>query len=608
MPKPQKYESQLHLGLMAIIIVLLLLCMASNYVLYRQRGIERGRVERTLQGYVIVAAKYLNIRSGAIPSNVEIDLTRQRMNLTNLSVMPFHLSPDSSEERRTELAQARLSKQGGEGAISLSLLAEKVGEIQPGDSAEFLMLSEISSEHGRIFVMAGAEFPEYRMLIRASDILFYASLVGLVVLGILYSTVTRVITAPFERLKRNARQAGRVGQEEIDIEAVINDYESLVAELRESESELKELSRLNQQKADTVEHFNRYLLKSLVSGVITLDRSGTILAINQAATDLLALGGEVWVGKNMTDFPPYCDPIINVLMVSSQMGKNGPYQELAIVPASAQASTIGITVSVVYDADDSCIGFSILLNDLGEISRLRNELHRREQLAALGEMAGGLAHQLRNALGSARGYSRLIEKKIRSSGDCSDSLEKLGDELKQTEQLVSRFLDFARPLHAIPEVVDIGNFIEEIVQSFAVRDDYRAIQFDLKCREPLEVSVDTLLIKQAVTNVIENAVKSYQGKTGRVTVAVHCSHGSVTIEISDDGEGINEKNLEKVFMPFFTTRTDGTGLGLPLAKKIVDLHDGSLTIESKLGRGTTVQIVLPMTGALRRAKSPLPTV
>ncbi|MEK7774346.1 MAG: ATP-binding protein [Candidatus Zixiibacteriota bacterium] len=601
MPKPQKYESQLHLGLMAIIIVLLLLCMASNYVLYRQRGMERNRVEQNLHRLCFLAAEQLEIRTGVIPSHEQIESTRQAMNLTTLSIMPHQMSPDSSNNMH-------LNAERTNGLALVSIGRETVGEIQSGDAGEFLMLSEVATKLGTVLLVSGAQFPDYQLLIQASDVLFYASLAGLIVLGILYSTVTRVITAPFERLKRNARQAGRVGEEETDIEAVINDYECLVAELRERESELKELNRLNQQKADTLEHFNRYLLKSLVSGVITLDRSGTILAMNQAATDLLAVEGESWVGKNMTDYPRYCDPIIDLVMVSSQIGKNEPYKELVIVPTASQASTIGITVSVVYDADDSCIGFSILLNDLGEISRLRHELQKKEQLAALGEMAGGLAHQLRNALGSARGYSRLVEKKIRTSGDCGDSLEKLGDELKQTEQLVSRFLDFARPLHVIPEVFDISKVMEEIVHSFAVRDDCRVIQFDLQCREPFEVSADTLLLKQAVTNVMENAVKSYQGRAGRVAVAVHRNHGSANIEISDDGEGIEQANIDKVFMPFFTTRTDGTGLGLPLAKKIVDLHDGRLTIQSSRGGGTTVQIVLPMTRAPRRAKSTVSTI
>jgi PAS domain S-box-containing protein len=596
MPKSQKYESQLHIGLMAIIFVLLLLCTVSNFMLYKQRGVERGRVEKTLQDLAISAAKQLDIQSGAIPDVDLINHTRIKLNLTTLTIMPYSMSVGNEATWPENDMPTRYLKKGDDGVMSLMLLSERVGQLQEGDSAEFLMLNQIAAKGGLVLVVAGSQFPEYQMLIQASDVLFYASVAGLLLLGLLYKTVTKVITAPFERLKRNAERAGRVDKDGADIESIISDYEKLVAELRERETELKGLNQLHQQKADTLENFSRYLMKSLVSGVITLDHTGTIRSLNHAATDLLGLDGSEWVSRNISELPRYCDPITRMVRSAEQTGNHEPYRELNIIIDASKRSIIGVTVSAVYDADESCIGYSILLYDLEEISRLRTELNKREQLAALGEMAAGLAHQLRNALGSALGYSRLVEKKIRADAGVEETLDKLGDELVQTEQLVSRFLDFARPLNAIRDSLDVEEFMTELIEGFKVRESCRLIRFDVQLEAFVEVMADALLLKQAITNLVENAVKSYNGTAGTVAISARSSGGRICIEISDNGDGIEPDNLDKVFLPFFSTRTDGTGLGLPLAKKIVDLHNGELVVRSVWGKGTTVQVVLPASG------------
>jgi two-component system, sporulation sensor kinase E len=603
MHKLWTYESQLHLGLMAIIIVLLLLCTASEFVLYRQRGVERSRVERSLNDLSATAAKRLEVQSGVIPNLERIELTRLQLNLTTLSVMPRHISLDSAKLWLKDDTYSSLLRKGLAGPKSQMVLSERIGEMQTGDSAEFLLMNQFASASGVVLLVAGAQYPEYDLLIQASDILFYSSLAGLLVLGLLYFSVTRVITAPFERLKRNAERTGRFDKEGADIDSIISDYENLVAELQERERELKALSELNQQKADNLENFSHYLMKSLDSGVITLDEEGKILSVNQAARDLLGLERGEWVSRYISELPRYCDPINEMVRGVSQVGNNEPYRELSIATGTPERSLIGVTVSAVYDANNSRIGFSVLLYDLREISRLRVELQKREQLAALGEMSGGLAHQLRNALGSARGYSRLVEKKIQAGADCADSLEKLGEELSQTDQLVSRFLDFARPLHVIRESINLEQFVSEIVEGFKVREISRVIRFDVHSDESAEVFADTLMIKQAITNVLENAIKSYQGEPGRVVIAVQKNSDRIVIEISDEGEGIEQENLDKVFLPFFTTRTDGSGLGLALAKKIVDLHNGQLTVQSRRGKGTTVKIILSMSGTRQRLSS-----
>jgi len=139
----------------------------------------------------------------------------------------------------------------------------------------------------------------------------------------------------------------------------------------------------------------------------------------------------------------------------------------------------------------------------------------------------------------------------------------------------------------------LHELMNEIIEAVKVRPDCHNIRFDLRCDSRLEIELDRLLFKQAVSNIIDNAVNAYQGRGGEIRIEAGTADGSILLEIADSGSGIPNENLDKIFTPFFSSNPSGTGLGLPLAGRIIDAHGGRLSVASTVGEGTVFSIILP---------------
>jgi signal transduction histidine kinase len=230
---------------------------------------------------------------------------------------------------------------------------------------------------------------------------------------------------------------------------------------------------------------------------------------------------------------------------------------------------------------------------------LRNELEAKNRLAALGEMSGGLAHQLRNSIGSIVGFCNLLKKQLAKDQLESGYFEELFSEVKETESLVKKFLGFARPLEYQPEETDLVGLVKDTVTAYnqiGSKSEFEinhSIKFTGQEKSILH-QADSLLLKQAINNLIDNAISACPDKNGVIEVAVEQNESSIVILVSDNGRGIPEEDLDKIFTPFFSTKPSGTGLGLPLAGKIIDLHGGHISIESTVGIGTTFRIHFPI--------------
>ena len=252
-----------------------------------------------------------------------------------------------------------------------------------------------------------------------------------------------------------------------------------------------------------------------------------------------------------------------------------------------------MTVSPIRDNEGNTVGISVLLNDLTELTDLRREVEEKGRLVALGEMAGGLAHQLRNSMGAINGYGKLVKRRLTDGAESVDNIESLLKETHEAEDLIGRFLNFARPFDFDPSLIDLRNLIEETVRSFRVRDGNEFLEFSLSFAGDLTINADQSLLKQALSNMIENSIHAYSGNRGKIRIDCSKSSGGISIEIEDFGKGIPEDDRDKIFTPFFSSRPAGTGLGLPLASKIVHLHGGRITVTSEVGRGTTFCTMIP---------------
>lgn len=229
------------------------------------------------------------------------------------------------------------------------------------------------------------------------------------------------------------------------------------------------------------------------------------------------------------------------------------------------------------------------------LQRTEASLRRSERLAALGQLTAGLAHELRNPLGTIRTSADLLLKN--SSLQQNETLHEvagyIASEADRTNALISRFLDFARPLELHGSMQDLRPTLEKVIQQVKSQEQYKAVTLNVDIPDgPLFFAFDAELLEVALYNLIVNAIEaSTPGQT--VSVQVAAGPAFVTVSISDNGSGIDEQHRENIFNPFFTTKQNGTGLGLAIVSKIIDEHHGEITVQSQPDRGTQFLIRLP---------------
>jgi signal transduction histidine kinase len=278
--------------------------------------------------------------------------------------------------------------------------------------------------------------------------------------------------------------------------------------------------------------------------------------------------------------------------VTSQASQ--PFHECDLTTATGRVRHVGVIVSIVRDQNNEPLGISVLINDLTEVSELRHELEQKTRLSAMGEMAGGLAHQLRNSMGAISGYAKLIARRIQNGTAEPGSVTALADEIHQTESLVSRFLNFVRPLDISLQKTNIAEVVRDVVAAFKVRHDCSDIVFDICLSDEIAADVDRLLIKQVLTNLIENAVLASNGR-GEITVTLDpIDSGELSLSVQDRGSGIPAEQIDRIFTPFYSSRPSGSGLGLALSSKIVDMHGGRIKVSSRVGEGSVFTVILPL--------------
>lgn len=224
-------------------------------------------------------------------------------------------------------------------------------------------------------------------------------------------------------------------------------------------------------------------------------------------------------------------------------------------------------------------------------------LRRSERLAALGQLTAGLAHELRNPLGTIKASAELLTKDstMRRPEVMSEMAGYIGSEVDRMNGLIASFLDFARPLQIRPIRADLGSVFDDVIRQQADFARSRGVEvLTGTLEQSIEFVFDPDMLKLAISNLVQNAIQaSASGQKVEIRAAI--AGQEVMIFVSDHGKGIQPEHLENIFNPFFTTRAEGVGLGLAIVSKIIDEHQGRMNVFSEPGRGTTFEIALPKT-------------
>ncbi len=594
--RKHRFESELHLGLLVIVLVLLALNLVSNYVVFR------ARVRMQENGLTELSTASISI-GRAVQQSLTGDLTDQQTGeftrsyqLSDLLVIPQLPSHDPDDLRAWFRSAVRGLPPEKVADLADQLLKAEPNKLIRGTGTEYFFGRTVQIGRSSRLIVLAREYPELAYLEDAGRLLLQIGEIGLAVVALVYRLVSRFNLAPFRNMKQQAIEAGRSFDSSKDeVEQVVVEYEQIIADLKGTETELRNLNLSIQQRADSLEEFNRYLVAAVDSGVVTLDMQGRVLTVSAAAGRILEIDAVEGIGRPHSVIFANAESIDRTIASTLSSLSHTGYKEHECRLRSGDTKPVGAAISFIRDRQQKPIGVLVLLDDLTELATLRKQIEQKHRLEALGEMAGGLAHQLRNSLGAIVGFGTLAKKRIGKNelGQGVEAAESLLREAREAEQLVSRFLTFARPLDFRPEPVSLTRLLDEILDSFRQRPDCAHIRFEGAHPADIETLADPVLLKQALVNLIENSVHAYQGDSGTVRLSTELPGDNVTVLVVDQGCGIRAEQLDKIFTPFYSSRPSGTGLGLPLARRIIDLHGGTIAVTSQPCKGTTFRLTLP---------------
>jgi two-component system sensor histidine kinase PilS (NtrC family) len=392
--------------------------------------------------------------------------------------------------------------------------------------------------------------------------------IGIILLLALYIVV--LIYLRMRRARKKTEGTSEVG-------FVVDTFHELVSALKAKEKELEILRKKAEEKAGIIEGYNENILQSVPSGVISLDKEWKIVKVNSSAERILQVKAEDIIGKGFRE-------------VFGSLDAEGTVQrgEAQYVTGSGKRIWLGFTLSPLLDADKNTIGQLFVFTDLTELKALEAQAELRQRLSSLGEMAAGIAHELRNPMGVIAGYMRLLEKKVDPS--VQHIVDAVSKEVAAMDRIITEFLSFAKPKELDLSDVNLFSLIESTVENTV--DEKHGIEVLVDVDKAFTLQADEVLLRQAFANLLQNAVEAMSAG-GKIYINADVGDQSVTVSITDTGYGIPENIKDRIFLPFYTTKEKGTGLGLAIVHRIITSHGGNIDVESS-DKGTTFRIRLPL--------------
>ncbi|MEW6108340.1 MAG: PAS domain S-box protein [Nitrospirota bacterium] len=368
-----------------------------------------------------------------------------------------------------------------------------------------------------------------------------------------------------------------------------------------TEEDMKFLTSFSNQVASAIENARLFeqvnmaeqqlenIFESMSDMVYFNSSEYVIKSINKAVSKKLGLSPSEIIGKKCYEvFHGMNEPFKKCPHHKTVVTKKAYIEELE---DPHLGGTFLTSSSPIFDSAGEFIGSVHVVRDVTELKNLREKLVSAEKMAALGEVAAKVAHEIRNPLVSVGGFATRLEKKL--DGNLKEYAGIIVKEVERLEEILKEILGFVKEVRLAKEKVDINSLVDEVTTLMKSDIEDRGIALVKDFSKLAEVFIDPNRVKEAIVNILSNAIQSITG-SGSIHIKTYAKEEYAVVEIADTGRGISESDISFIFDPFFTTKSAGTGLGLAITNKIIQEHNGRIEVESKIDRGSIFRVYIPI--------------
>jgi len=339
---------------------------------------------------------------------------------------------------------------------------------------------------------------------------------------------------------------------------------------------------------------SRCILNSLNSAVVSIDSGYRVVVFNPPAEKLFGVRANEVVGRKIAEIPCQIFNEELILQKALEDGGGSRFMETAMRTGEEELVLL-INSDAVRDSENNIVGAVAIFQDITELRLTQNAVRERERLAIIGQMAAGMAHEIKNPLTSVRGFAQLLKEKCPDNPTIVDYVKIILEEVDRANSVITDFLQLARPKQPVLKSQSVNSLMEEILaivtpQAFLnkINVEYETSQGIPPCR------LDRNQIKQVILNMCQNAMEAMPvGGLLKICTGFLPARNEIFIQITDSGCGIPLEKIDKIGVPFFTTKAEGTGLGLSISYSIIGAHKGRVEVESKVHKGATFRVYLP---------------
>ncbi|MBN1464132.1 PAS domain S-box protein [candidate division KSB1 bacterium] len=345
-----------------------------------------------------------------------------------------------------------------------------------------------------------------------------------------------------------------------------------------------------QNAYDRIETYTGSMLENMSDGIVAINGNGDITLVNRAAEELFGMPASALLGKPCNSvLPPLC-PYFQDGLTSAQ-DRTYPEEKLA---TPAGLLTVFLSVNVIRNDKDAADIVFALIRNMTEIKRLEENLRRKDQITAMGQLASGVAHEIRNPLNAIGMIAQRLKSEFpMPDQDYAQLTTTIVNETRRINGIIQQFLQFARPAELVTSRLTIAQPVAEMVTLLQPQAEKKGVRIVNDCQADIQIYADADKLKQVLLNLGQNAIDACsQGDV--ITIACEAKDNALVLRVQDTGAGIPLQERDKIFNLYFTSKENGTGIGLSLVQQIISQHNGTIEVQSEENVGSTFTITLPI--------------